>query len=283
MCEWWPCLPRLSVEGGAISLGINGVQLQYGIVVRLDLPHFLQPAFVIKLAQTVVDNERLTDLFPVYLKRITIEASGPLPFADKELGTLHGDGPYSDLLHPALLRLERQNDGIRSEDLPGPGDYELASQEATRITIEFYIKVPEGYYPAVPRVFKQLASEDYQRIYFSLSSTGIGGVLSHVIRVINRALLLDIPCLSHFFSIAHDVTSTQTIIRENVASPIWAHSLVKLYQKQTVGQTTQACGQENLQFCETFTFGDPIGHGDYCGFDFLGAQAQAALQARLQA
>ena len=29
--------------------------------------------------------------------------------------------------------------------------------------------------------------------------------------------------------------------------------------------------------------GDSVGHGDFCGFDFLIAQAQAALQARLQA
>jgi hypothetical protein len=251
-------------------------------VVNSYIHKYLQPAFVTKLAQTVVANERLTDEFPVYLKRLTIEASGPLPFADKELGVLPADGPYPPLLHPALRRLDR-GEGNSFDDLPGPGDYELASQEATRVIAEFYVKVPEGYTPAVNRVFKRLASQNQQRIDFSLSSTGIGGALSHVIKVINRALLRDIPCLSNYFPIAHDVTSTQSIIRDNVASPIWAHSLVKLCDKQTVGQAILASGPDNLRFYEEFSFAEPIGHGDYCGFDFVIAQAQAALQARLQA
>ncbi|MEO0984380.1 MAG: hypothetical protein AAFY20_02405 [Cyanobacteria bacterium J06639_14] len=252
-------------------------------VVDSYISHYLQPTFVTKLAQTVVANERLTDQFPVYLKRILIEASGPLPFADRELGVLQPDGPYPALLHPALRRLKSTQEINYIDELPGPGDYELASQESTKVTAEFYIKVPEDYQAVVPRVFQHIASENQRRIDFSLSSTGIGGTLSHVIKVINQALLMDIPCLKDYFSIAHDVTSTQTIIRENVASPVWAHSLVNLCSKRTVAQTVQSCSQEHLHFYEEFAFADPIGHGDYCGFDFLMSQTQAALQARLQA
>ncbi|MBD0267445.1 MAG: hypothetical protein ICV77_04035 [Cyanobacteria bacterium Co-bin8] len=240
---------------------------------------YLQPAFVAKLAQSVVANERLTDQFPIYLKRITLTASGPLPFADRELDVLKQAGPYPPLLHPALRLLDQPG----GPDLPGPGDYELASQEATLVTAEFYVKVPEGYQPAVSEIFQGLTSQNRRRIDFSLSSTGIGGALSHVIKVINRALLQDIPCLREYFSIAHDVTSTQAIIRDNVASPVWAHSLVKLCHKKTVAETLQACDRTQLGSYEAFAFSDPIGHGDYCGFDFLLAQAQAALQARLQA
>lgn len=258
-------------------------QVVDNVVIDSYIQHYLQPAFVTKLATTVVANERLTDQFPVYLKRISIETSGPLPFADQELGVLQADGPYPALLHPALRRLKPERDLGQREDLPGPGDYELASQEANRVTAEFYIKVPEDYVPAVPEVFQKLASENHKRIDFALSSTGIGGTLSHVIKVINQALLSDLPCLREYFGIAHDVTSTQTIIRENVASPIWAHSLVKLCKKRTVGQTVQFCGEQELRSYEEFAFADPIGHGDYCGFDFVIAQAQAALQARLQA
>ncbi|MGG6297169.1 hypothetical protein ACQ4M4_22480 [Leptolyngbya sp. AN02str] len=255
--------------------------------------HYLQPAFVMKLARTVVANERLTDQFPVYLKRITIEACGPLPFADRELGVLPGDGPYPAMLHPALRRLEqqqhdRENGASRPDPrdprhLPKPGDYELASQEASRVVAEFYIKVPEGYKPSIKRVFERLSSEDGRRVDFSLSSTGIGGTLSHVIKVINVALLADLPSLRHFFAIAHDVTSTQQIIRDNVSSPVWAHSLVKLCHKVTVGQALQLCNMDQMRFYEEFAFGNPTGQGDYCGFDFLLAQAQAALHARLQA
>ncbi|MGJ3253853.1 MAG: hypothetical protein ACFE0J_22375 [Elainellaceae cyanobacterium] len=252
-------------------------------VVNSYIRHYFQPAFVSKLAQTVVANERLTDQYPVYLKRITIEACGPLPFADKELGILQVDGPYPALLHPALKRLDQEIYIETSGVLPGPGDYELASQEAMRVTAEFYVKVPEDYQSVVERVFLKIASGNRRRIDFSLSSTGIGGALSHVIKVINTALLADIACISNYFPIAHDVTSTQDIIRDNVPSPVWAHSLVKLCRKETVGRTIQSCSDKNLRSYEEFAFADPIGHGDYCGFDFLASQAQAALQARLQA
>lgn len=253
------------------------------IVINSYIRHYFRPAFVVKLAQTVVANERLTDQYPVYLKRITVEAYGPLPFADKELGILQADGPYPALLHPALRRLDQPPHFERVGDLPGPGDYELASQESTKIVAEFYVKVPKTYSPVVERVFSRLASENKRRIDFSLSSTGIGGALSHVIKVINKGLLEDISCLEEYFSIAHDVTSTQEIIRDNVPSPVWAHNLVKLCRKETVGQTVEACDRDHLRSYEEFSFADPIGHGNYCGFDFLASQAQAALQARLSA
>lgn len=267
----------LARSGNQQSLAIGSV------VVESYINHYLQRGFVVKLAQAVVTNERLTDHFPVYLKRISIEPSGPLPFADRELGILQSEGHYPDLLHPALSRLNPSQKVGRTGELPGPGDYELASQEATRLTVDFYIKVPKEYLSAVPEVFQQLASANERRIDFSMSSTGIGGTLSHIMKVLNRALLRDISCLKNYFAIAHDVTSTQTIIRENVASPVWSHSLVKLCRKQTIGQTIQECSQEQLRSYEEFSYADPIGHGDYCGFDFLLAQAQASLQARLQA
>lgn len=250
-------------------------------VIDSYIRHYLHQAFVAKLAQTVVNNERLTDQFPVYLKRITLEASGPLPFADKDLGRLQVDGPYPALLHPALRRLDQGSEG--ADTLPGPGNYELASQEATRVTAEFYVKVPLGYQPVVRRVFQRLASEDQLRIDFALGSTGIGGSLSHVIKVINTALLSNISCLWEFFPIAHDVTCTQEIIRDNVPSPVWAHSLAQLCRKETVGETIRKCDRTSLRSYAEFAFADPIGQGDYCGFDFLLSQAQAALQARLQA
>ena len=250
--------------------------------------HYLHPAFVKKLAETVVTNERLTDSFPVYLKRVTMEACGPLPFADKSLGAFEFDNAYPSLLNSELQRLDTPINVELVNNLPGPGDYELASQEATKITVEFYIKVPATYECVVKDIFETLTSNEtyrnkqYQRIDFALSSTGIGGTLSHAIKVINIALLEDIPCLSLFFPIAHDVTSTQSIIRDNVASPVWAHSLVKLCHKETVGKALQT-SQDNSSSYDKFAFGDPIGHGDYCGFDFLLSQVQASLQSRLQA
>ena len=104
-----------------------------------------------------------------------------------------------------------------------------------------------------------------------------------MIKVINRALFHDIPCLAEYFPIAHDLTCTQAIVQDNVASPVWAHSLVKLCRRDTLGKTLQAFQPEDFREYEEFSFGDPLGQGDYCGFDFLLCQAQAALQSRLDA
>jgi len=254
------------------------------VVVNAYARKYLQPTFVTKLAQTVVANERLTDQFPVYLKRIAVKPCGPLPFADRELEGLEPfDGPYPPLLHPALRRLELKTLQSRGSELPGPGDYELASQEATEIIAEFYVKVPEDYVPAIESTFHKLASQDHRRIDFSMRSTGVGGTLSHVVKVINAALLSDIPCLQDYFPIGHDIIATQKIIQDDVASPVWAHSLVKLCRKQTVAQTLRSGDATQLGAYEEFAFADPIGHGDYCGFDFIISQAQSALHARLQA
>lgn len=259
-------------------------------MVNTYIRRYLQPTFVRKLTQTLVANEELTDQFPLYLKRITLLPAGPLPFADKQFldqpldQDRQDEGPYLPLLNLDLHRLPpraaSQKPSGPQEDL-GPMDYELASQEANRVILEFYVKVPEGYKPTLNLPY--LSSKDGRRIDFTVSSTGIGGTLSHVIKVINRALLHDIPCLAEYFPIAHDVTSTQAIVQDSVASPVWAHSLVKLCRRDTLGETLQAFQPEDFREYEEFSFGDPLGQGDYCGFDFLLCQAQAALQSRLDA
>ncbi|MGB5916724.1 MAG: hypothetical protein WBG63_17805, partial [Phormidesmis sp.] len=249
---------------------------------------YLQPAFIRKLSQTVVNNERLTAQLPVYLKQVTIEARGPLPFFDTSLGVHKLDSAYPRLLNVSIQELDGNAEHVLLDDIPDPSDYELASQEVNKLTLGFYLKIPDSYKSVAPDTFKTISSDrmeaqrSYHRIDFTYSSTGVGGTLSHIVKVINTTLLSDIPCLSRFFPIAHDVTSTQTIIRENVSSPIWAHSLVKLCHNRTVGQALGAFEESDTPY-DDFSFGDPTGHGDFCGFDFLIAQAQSSLQARLQA
>lgn len=252
------------------------------------IKHYLQPAFVKKLSQTVVNNERLTAQLPVYLKQITTESRGPLPFFDNSLGAHKYSNSYPDLLDKKLQALDGQVERLLTEEIPQPNDYDLASQEVTKLTLSFYIKVDKDYKSVSPDTFDKIASSNntpnhpYRRVDFEYSSTGIGGTLSHLVKVINTTLLKDIPCLNRFFPIAHDVTSTQTIIRDNVSSPIWAHSLVKLCHNDSVGDALYT-STNDLSSYDDFSFGDPIGHGDFCGFDFMIAQAQSAVQARLQA
>ncbi|MEO0768718.1 MAG: hypothetical protein AAFY72_04685 [Cyanobacteria bacterium J06649_4] len=78
------------------------------------------------------------------------------------------------------------------------------------------------------------------------------------------------------------MTSTQALILDNVPSPVWAHSLVKLCHRESVGKALQSFQEETSTY-DDFSFGDPIGQGDFCGFDFLIAQAQSSLIARLRA
>ena len=252
------------------------------------IQHYLQTAFVKKLAQTVVKNERLTATLPVYLKQLTVRVCGPLPFFDNSLGSHKFGSSYPDLLDKGLQELDGSAERPLAADIPVPSDYELASQEAVEISLGFYIKVPTDYQNITQQTFKTLASENiegkrpYRRVDFVYSSTGVGGTLSHIVKIVNKTLLSDIPCLDSFFPIAHDVTCTQTIIRDNVPSPIWAHSLVKLCHNQSVGKALWTFENSQSSY-DDFSFGDPIGHGDFCGFDFLIAQAQSSLQARLQA
>lgn len=251
------------------------------------ISNYLPPAFVKKLAQTVVVNERLTDQFPVHLKHISTKTFGPLPFADTSLGTPKFGSVYPPLLNKTLQALDGSANYTLSNDMPGPSDYELASQESTKITIDFYIKIPDGYQSVAPKTFERMVNStegdrEPRRVDFTFSSTGVGGTLSHIIKLINVVLLSDIPCLDNFFPIAHDVTSTQTIVRDNVPSPVWAHSLVKLCHKETVASALWRF-KGNVSAYDEFSFGEPTGCGDFCGFDFLLAQAQASLQARLQA
>ncbi len=273
---------RLLIRSGNTSQFLPDSTTEHPYIRR-----YLQPAFIKKLTHTVINNARLNEQFPIYLKRITIEARGPLPLAEKTSHSFDADVSYRPLLNPALQRFDRKQVSS-TDDLPGPSDYELASQESVKISAEFYLKVPADYSCAVKEIFDQFASNHTrlnntrQRVDFTLTSTGIGGTLSHVVKIINLMLLSDIPCLNSFFPIAHDVTSTQQIIRDNVPSPVWAHSLVQLCYNDTVGEALQAFDSGTSPY-QDMAFGEPIGYGDFCGFDFLLSQAQASLQARLQA
>ena len=273
---------RLLIRSGNTSQFLPDSTTEHPYIRR-----YLQPAFIKKLTHTVINNARLNEQFPIYLKRITIEARGPLPLAEKTSRYFDTDVSYLPLLNSVLKQFDRKQIGS-TDDLPGPSDYELASQESVKISAEFYLKVPADYKCAVKEIFDQFASNHtrlnntHRRVDFTLTSTGIGGTLSHVVKIINLMLLSDIPCLSSFFPIAHDVTSTQQIIRDNVPSPVWAHSLVQLCYNETVGEALQAFDSGTSPY-QDMSFGEPIGYGDFCGFDFLLSQAQASLQARLQA
>lgn len=255
---------------------------------------YLSRPFVSRFVQVVVDNNLLNEDYPIYLKEISPTHIGPLPLPR----------PNADLdkwlFDLDLLESKYANDGNQAR-LSAPMDQiseQLLSQYATQIEGEFYIRLP-------------LDSEDdqegnLQRISFIVEGSGLGGLMSQVIRVVNSALFWDIDCLrDDYFPIAHDVQIAQDVVGNNIPSPVWSHLLVKLCRIDTLQETlwqsclrihqaqqdigrTQRMGSSQAlshSICsyEEFSFHDPIDRGDYCDFDALRSVARAALQARLRA
>lgn len=255
-----------------LKCGVGQFQFQFPNVYRQGqsayIQQYLPRGFVRRLTQAVIENELLTQDFPIFIKTITIQQIGPFPL---RVATQPDD--------PGLLL----GNLLRFDDT----DVEIASQYANRVTVHFYMRLPADYQSDFPAIFEQLKSQDDTglRIDFSLSSTGIGGTLSHVIKVINLLLLTDNQSLrSQYFPIAHDVLINQEIIRSNMPSPVWSHSLVQLCKVKTLAAAMdQSKTVGKLQLYEQFSFGDQVGRGDYCGFDLILCSANAALQARLRA
>jgi len=164
-------------------------------------------------------------------------------------------------------------------------------------------------------LFEQLgipSSDDIGHVRFTLVSTGIGGVLSHITKLINNAVLTDI-CVSGtdtnnedlgasqskkgstnnrltvnfrelYFPIAHDVLLNHQFPRNNIASPMWAHSLVRLCRNSDLAEAmSKSQKQGEIVPYADASFGDKVGIGDYCGFDLLLCAARASLNARLRA
>ena len=236
---------------------------------------YLTAGFVERLVQAVAENELLMQDFPIYIRKITIEDLGTLPLPATPTAE-------TGLFNQDLLDLDRLVVDRRDRGSPTPRERtaqahrniaDLASQSALRVTIHFAVQ-----------------PEDGTRINFVLFSSGIGGTLSQIVKVINMALLSDIACLQdqdngrNFFPIAHDVMVNQTIVQNNTPSPVWAHSLVMLCQSDILAKAmTESSRNREICFYDQVAFGDSVGRGDCCAFDFLQTVAKSALYARLRA
>ncbi|AFY72049.1 hypothetical protein Pse7367_3826 (plasmid) [Thalassoporum mexicanum PCC 7367] len=297
-------ITRLLLQAGTGQMRFISFNDQDQYVKRF-LPH----AFVERFTQVVVDNNLLNQELPVYIQGITINHLGPLPVP------IHKGNKAQGVFHKELLELHFP----QYEPLHTPIDTifeQLLSRKTSEAEVEFYVRIKEednddqnnknrSYTPFSKRVYEKLKTqvEGKSRIHFTIKSSGLGGTLSQVIRVINKALFWGINCLQDdYFPIAHDVLIHQDIIQNNVPSAVWSHCLVKLCRYETIEkaltasyQPLQKKGESNpinisnesyymgIRSYEEFTFIDPIGRGDYCHFDVLASAAKAALQARLRA
>ncbi|MEO1350316.1 MAG: hypothetical protein AAFW84_16180 [Cyanobacteria bacterium J06635_15] len=288
---------RLLLQAGTGQIRFINVNDQDSYVEK-----YLIPVFIERVTQVVSENNLLNQDFPIYLQNITLNHPGPLPLPRQKEGQQQG------LFHKALLELRHPTE-TAYERLYSPIDEnleQLLSRPASQIICEFCVRFENSdsdtYQPFSSTVYENLKSQTdgHVRVHFTIQSTGLGGTLSQIIRVINAALFWDINCLKEtYFPIAHDILINQEIIHSNIPSPVWSHSLVKLCRNKTIEEALRTSrhsleeadtdeGQDTLQRqgirpYEEFAFIDPVGRGDYCDFDSLVSSGKAALQARLQA
>ena len=261
---------RILLKTGSSQLVLKGVDSREGY-----LKKYFPYSFIKRLTQSVIENELITEELPLFIDSVTVDKCGPFPLQVAD--TLDSKG----LLSWQLLNFEGQPKNNE------PDYSEMTSHRVHKITLQLYIRLNENEDKllnalTVPQVVRE--GSRGKEIHFEVSSTGIGGTFSHIVKTLNQALLFDIKCLRQYLSIPHEIMMEQDIIGSGAPAPVVAHSLVKFCQVSTLGKAMQASQQSGeLKSYERFAFDDPIGRGDFCGFDTLTSVATAALQARLKA
>ena len=221
---------------------------------------YLTPHFIQRLTCAVVENEILTDEFPIHLKYVEIEKARPLPLYVKKTGLDIG------LLNPFLLEIDEDEDSING----------LERQVAYKITVYIDIKLPDDYVTQFPdiSITNQL---EHRQLDFSEEIIGIGSPISHIIAAINRILFWGIPALKDYLPIADAVFSNCEVIGGTDRSPAWCHHLVRLYKNEDINS---AIAEDRS--CDEVTQSYESAYGEFCGFDSVEVSAKAALNARLR-
>lgn len=220
-------------------------------------------SFIENLTRAVVENQILTDSFPIYIQHFEIEKTKPLPL-------YVNDQEDNGLLNSLILN---KNDDC--EELKG-----LETQFAYKVRVHFRVEFNEDYQPIFPDEFNSTKSRSNNRqiIEFFEEVSGIGSVLSLIIAAINKLLLWDIPILKDYFPVAQEILSQDEPICENVQWPVFSSALVKLCRKDNIEKAVAK--EKNYEQVAEY---QEISYGEYCGFDLVETAAKAALYARLRA
>lgn len=291
-----------------LKAGVNQIKLAKVRGKNSYCSRYLPQGFIQKLVKSVTDNQILTSEFPVFIHSISVEKCGPFPLRisrqPEEVSNTDKTVQKSSL-NRVLLELyqDEQDYDALGEDETSLDCSAIALQNTHKIKIIFYLKIKsQKISHKFPKVYKQLRQDNkdgYDFLFFHIDSIGFGGVLSHVTKLINNAVLTDICSASeniitsqkiqadfrnNYFPIAHDVLLNQQFPRNNVASPVWAHSVVMLCKNQALGLAMDKSRNKNrIVRYPDVSSGHQVAWGDYCGFDLLSCGAKAALNARLRA
>jgi hypothetical protein len=263
---------RRELDRILLNAGTNEITLKRDDGIKEFQSDYLSYGFIKRLTQSVFENELLTEQLPIFLQDIAIESCGPFP-----LKVAQRFEDVSGVLAEPLLNIDRDYQIKESQ---------IASHSVNRVTLKLYMRISD----TSKRYIKSRLEHQIQTgnngftVVFESSSKGIGGTLSHITKSLNNVLLYDIDCLKEYFPIARDIFLEHNLTCNNAPSPVVAHSLVSLCNIDVLSYAMAKSANINkLSTYSQFSFNDPLGRGDYCGFDILSSMAQAALQARLRA
>ena len=250
------------------------------------IQNYLSASFIEHLSDTVCENKKLLDRFPIYLKRTTHEIVGvfPLPRPD--------DDPQKGYLSKSLLTLKSSGPSAAPvDDL----FLELPARTVMRVTGHFYIRLNkkdithgkrnyQGFDLAVHKRMRNIIDEEV-RIPFTVETTGIGGTYNMIVQVLNRALLADVEGLSDdYFPVASGLLVDQNNVQQRILSPVSSHSFVQLCHVKAIAKAMKASiYSDDIPDYGEFCDYDPRGSGSHSHFDILNAAANAPSVARLQA
>jgi hypothetical protein len=201
--------------------------------------------FAKHLTKCIVENEEITDEFPIRIKFFEIEKVRPLPLLE-----YHGENNVKGLINPNL---------VKNLSIGG-----LERQYTYKLKIHFLVRY---------------GNEPKEKIEFFEEVTGIGSPISHVSIAIDRVLMWDIPCLKEYFPIAKQHFSSDEVMGESQNSSIWSHCVVQLYKRSEIEESIN----NNNKPLEEINPNAVSHYGEYCGFDILETSAKASLIARLRA
>lgn len=282
-----------------IEIAIDRLLLQAGVgqarYLEISGPNkyiknYLTPKFIDKFISTVTRNNEISKRFPIYLKRISIEPMSPFSLATRDK-KVEGSPILSNIL---LFNKSEKNEKFI---LPVDSTFDqLTSITVYKIIgyfdIHFTLNELDNYKEKfnsiyIDKIRDKIAVKngEQEKICFSVESTGIGGIISHITKIINNTLLNDISCLRReFFPIAHDIYVEKKIINDKVSSPVITHNFVNLCRNSTLEKAMNySCKEKRVLSYEEFNFSDPQGVGDYCHFDAVLSTSRSALQSRLEA
>ncbi|MDJ0736570.1 MAG: hypothetical protein QNJ47_21315 [Nostocaceae cyanobacterium] len=224
-------------------------------------------SFIEHLTRSIVENEILTDEFPINIKYFEIEKAPPLPLYFKK------DNP-NGLLNSLLI------DGKEGEEEQEDDVMSLQTQFAYKVRVHFYIKIADNYKPEYCGSDHQsFFNKNENKLEFFEDITGIGSPISHIIAIINRVLLWDIPALKEYFPVPRNILRNNEFFgSHSFPHLVWSYNLVNLCKKTDVEKAVA----ENKIYDQVVGSYEPA-YGEYCGFDVVEVAVKAAFHARLRA